>query len=174
MHKTWSPPGVARCVLAAVMGVMLAGVQLTPVRAEGPGTDRLLISEMQGLKAGINGLPGAVAKEDFDAAQPHLANIDRSWPAVRSELDRRGDADAIASFESYLESASMAVEAGDGEAASSQADALRGALSTVSSALDSPELDGGRVVRALLLPLMLIAVLTAVIPSVARKVKVQL
>lgn len=165
---------VARCVLAAVLALTLAAAQLTPTRAEGPGTDRLLISEMGALKGGVRGLPGAVAKKDFDAAQRHLKNINRNWPAVRSELERRGDSDAIASFESSLEPVATALETRDGESASAQATALRGALDSVSSALESPEFDGRRIVAALLLPLMLIAAIAASLPAIARKVKVRL
>ena len=69
---------------------------------------------------------------------------------------------------------STAVEAGDQEAASANAGQLTEALGAVNNSLESADFNGGRIVTALLLPLLLIAALTLALPAIIRKAGVKL
>ncbi len=169
-------PG-ARVLFVTLLACTIAAIPLAPsARADGPdaGTDRLLITEMAAIKASAGKLSSALKKADFKAANSQLAAIKANWPAVRSELERRDSTQIIAGFESAMSRVSTAVEAGDQKAAPANAGQLTEALGAVNKSLESADFDGGRVLAALLLPLLLIAALTLALPAITRKLGVKL
>lgn len=177
MHR--SPLGFMTARMLVIGLLMLAFIisaAAPPVDAAGPdaGTNRLLIADMESLKASVGKLSGALAKQDFETAGSQVSVVSSNWPAVREELARRGDSSAIGRFESALEAVQAAVESQDSDAAAASAADLSSALAGVNSALASVDVDGGRVIQALVLPLLLIAVIALVVPGVARRVGVKL
>ncbi|MDO8615100.1 MAG: hypothetical protein Q7T33_05125 [Dehalococcoidia bacterium] len=166
-----------------VFGVALLAAAITafapaPAVYAQPGDERaaprLLIAEMEALTAGAGKLSGAVRKADFETAQSQLATINRNWPAVRAELQRREKSDVINSFESALGGLSTAIEAGDEEAATVGTAQLQRALGAVNETLGSADLDAGRILGAVGLPLLIIAAITAVLPAAGRRIGVKL
>ena len=165
-----------RSLVAALLVVALAAAwPASPALADGPaaGTEQLLTVEMDALKARIARLPGVLGAGDMEAARGQLSTIDKNWPAVREELDRRGDAQTLAAFESAVGSVSRAVEAGDAAAAADAAAGLPGALTTVGDALGSARLDVARLLGALAIPLLLVAAITMVMPRITRTIGVK-
>ena len=141
---------------------------------DGRAAPRLLIAEMEALTASAGKLSGAVSKADFETAKGQLATINGNWPAVRAELQDRGESGVINGFESALSGLSTAVETGDAEAAAAGAGQLQRALGTVNETLESADLDIGRLLGAVGLPLLIIAALTALLPTAMRRIGVKL
>ena len=167
----------ARVLFVTLLACAFAAIPLAPsARADGPaaGTDRLLITEMAAIKASAGKLSSALEQADFETANGQLAAIKGNWAAVRSELERRDSTEIVAGFESAMSRVSTAVEAGDQEAASANAGQLTEALGAVNKSLESADFNGGRIVTALLLPLLLIAALTLALPAITRKAGVKL
>ncbi len=175
MYGSPSGFGAVRASLAAVLLLALVVLPAVPVaHADGAGTDRLLIAEMEAVTTGTGKLAGAVAKPDFGTAAAQVSAVSRNWPAIRAELERRGEAALIAEFESALESVKTAVEGRDVEAATAAAGDLKASLNRVNATLGSVDTDGGRVVRALVIPLLLAAAVAGTLPALARRAGVRL
>ncbi len=163
----------------AILVASIAALAPTPAAHAQPGdgeraAPRLLITEMEALKAGAGKLSGAVRKSDFETAGSQLATINRNWPAVRAELQRRGESSIISDFESAIAGVGAAIEAADQDAASADAGRLQQALGSVNRALESADLDIGRLLGAVGLPLLIIVALTALLPTAGRRIGVKL
>ena len=160
--------------------LVLAITALAPVPAAHAQPDdgeraapRLLIAEMEALTASVGKLSGAVRKADFKTAKAQLTTINNNWPPVRAELQRRGESGVVGGFESAVSGLSTAIEPADQDAASADAGRLRQAFAAANEALGSADLDVGRLLRAVGLPLLTVAALTAVLPAAARRIGVK-
>lgn len=172
-------PGARIVFVVALLVVAIAAfAPALAVHAE-PNDDeraapRLLIAEMEALTAGSAKLSGAVRKDDLETAKAQMATINRNWPAIHAELKRRGESGVISDFESAASGLSTAIEAGDKEAAAAHVGQLQQALGVVNETLGSADLDAGRLLGAVGLPLLIIIALTALLPSAGRWTGVKL
>lgn len=171
--------GAWRVLVAFLLPVTILLLTLpgaSTANADGPdtGTSRLLIAEMKAIRTNTGRLTGALAKPDFGTAASQASAISQNWPAVRDELERRDETVVASNFESAMSSLTAAVEAEDADAAAASALNLGSALNSVEAALGTVDVDGGRLINALLVPLLLIAAITVALPAIARKMEVKL
>jgi hypothetical protein len=129
---------------------------------------------MAAIKSATGRLSGSLGKSDFDAAAAQVGVLQNNWPAVRDELARRDEHGLIENFEAAVDGVGAAIEQEDADAAAAAAREIAGVMAEVNSALESVDVDAARVAGALVVPLLLIAAITALLPLLARRMEVRL
>jgi hypothetical protein len=167
---------VAFLALALLLTAAFAAMAATGTAgADGSdaGTSRLLLDEVEAIRANTASVSRALADDDAHSAHGEVGGISDNWPAVRSELEQRGDAATIAEFEDALADLDAAVGDGDAEAAATANARLGAALDEALDSMATVDVDGERVLTAFVIPLLLVAAISISIVAGSQKLGVK-